>query len=438
MDNLEYPSKYFIGNTEKYEEVSLSKMSLIKMNENMLLRYNDTKASNYLNSYFLGCFDENTTISPIALVDREVIETSEDFEELCPWIYHMVSTFGIHIPSHAPKTKAMLIGYAFVFFIHLTAAGGLLFMPCLKLKAFRNLLSFMVGMGMSILAGNAFLNMLPDSFGIVRREDDLETIFICLTICITVLFCFIIQRILRFLIVRDEKLVKRQTDRLMEKIYGRIKVDKNVVRRIHADSSGWMNAMDDLCDEEEKKQNNSTKKSGEIDERKKCCSFMRNERKIKPGAWILIFGDALSIFVDGIVIGASINKSIAKGLTIAIVVISEEFPHRLGDFAVLLKCHMTPIQAIIYSYVSASTIFIGYTIGFIIGSQDDVARWIFALATGNYLFISYGIMLQEMNEEMKRRSISGILRLTLLHTLGMIFGLTSVVLLLIYGERIKL
>lgn len=60
---------------------------------------------------------------------------------------------------------------------------------------------------------------------------------------------------------------------------------------------------------------------------------MNNENPTskKPVAYMIIFGDALHNFIDGMSIGAGYSKDLSTGLSISIAVACEEFPHELGE-----------------------------------------------------------------------------------------------------------
>lgn len=51
---------------------------------------------------------------------------------------------------------------------------------------------------------------------------------------------------------------------------------------------------------------------------------------VAPVAWMIIFGDGLHNFIDGLSIGAAFTESVLKGISICLAVICEEFPHELG------------------------------------------------------------------------------------------------------------
>ena len=49
-------------------------------------------------------------------------------------------------------------------------------------------------------------------------------------------------------------------------------------------------------------------------------------------AWIIIIGDAIHNFADGITLGAAISQSLSLGLSTTIAVVLHEVPHELGKF----------------------------------------------------------------------------------------------------------
>jgi len=114
-------------------------------------------------------------------------------------------------------------------------------------------------------------------------------------------------------------------------------------------------------------------------------------------AWMVIFGDALHNFADGLVLGASFASSLSLGLGTSIAVFCHELPHELGDFAVLLNAGMQVKWAIIFNFISACTCFLGLFIGLIIGEDDQTQQWIFAFTAGMFIYISCADLIPEMD-----------------------------------------
>lgn len=45
---------------------------------------------------------------------------------------------------------------------------------------------------------------------------------------------------------------------------------------------------------------------------------------------MIVFGDGLHNFIDGVSIGAAFSESLLSGLSVSVSVFAEEFPHELG------------------------------------------------------------------------------------------------------------
>uniref|UniRef100_A0AAY4AL79 Zinc transporter ZIP6 n=1 Tax=Denticeps clupeoides TaxID=299321 RepID=A0AAY4AL79_9TELE len=114
-------------------------------------------------------------------------------------------------------------------------------------------------------------------------------------------------------------------------------------------------------------------------------------------AWMVIMGDGLHNFSDGLAIGAAFTEGFSSGLSTSVAVFCHELPHELGDFAVLLKAGMSVRQAVLYNLLSAMMAFLGMAVGILIGQYvENVATWIFALTAGLFLYVALVDMVPEM------------------------------------------
>lgn len=104
--------------------------------------------------------------------------------------------------------------------------------------------------------------------------------------------------------------------------------------------------------------------------------------------WMVIMGDGLHNFTDGMAIGAAFSNNIAGGLSTAVAVFCHELPHELGDFAVLLKAGMSAKQAVYYNILSSVLSFFGMCVGILIGDTPEASQWIFAVAAGLFIYIA--------------------------------------------------
>eukprot|EP00058_Branchiostoma_floridae_P020750 XP_002606240.1 hypothetical protein BRAFLDRAFT_123712 [Branchiostoma floridae] len=123
---------------------------------------------------------------------------------------------------------------------------------------------------------------------------------------------------------------------------------------------------------------------------------MNRNAGIASVAWMVIMGDGLHNFADGVTIGAAFATSLTTGLSTSIAVFCHELPHELGDFAILLKAGMSFKQAITYNLVSGIISFVGMAVGVGIGKSNEVGPWVFALSAGMFLYIALVDMLPEL------------------------------------------
>ncbi|KAK6620161.1 hypothetical protein RUM44_006562 [Polyplax serrata] len=114
-------------------------------------------------------------------------------------------------------------------------------------------------------------------------------------------------------------------------------------------------------------------------------------------AWMVILGDGLHNFTDGMAIGAAFSNNIAGGFSTAVAVFCHELPHELGDFAVLLKAGMSAKQAVFYNLISSILCFFGMVLGIFVGDNPTSTSWVFAVSAGTFLYIGLVDMFPELS-----------------------------------------
>uniref|UniRef100_A0A8C3MCX7 Uncharacterized protein n=1 Tax=Geospiza parvula TaxID=87175 RepID=A0A8C3MCX7_GEOPR len=158
-------------------------------------------------------------------------------------------------------------------------------------------------------------------------------------------------------------------------------------------------------------------------------------------AWMVIMGDGIHNFSDGLAIGAAFSAGLTGGISTSIAVFCHELPHELGDFAVLLKAGMTVKQAIVYNLLSAMMAYIGMLIGTAVGQYaNNITLWIFAITAGMFLYVALVDMLPEMlhgdgdNEEHGYCPVGQFI----LQNLGLLLGFAIMLVIALYEDKIVL
>ncbi|XP_047187930.1 zinc transporter ZIP6 isoform X2 [Scophthalmus maximus] len=156
-------------------------------------------------------------------------------------------------------------------------------------------------------------------------------------------------------------------------------------------------------------------------------------------AWMVIMGDGLHNFSDGLAIGAAFTEGLSSGLSTSVAVFCHELPHELGDFAVLLKAGMTVRQAILYNVLSAMMAYLGMVTGILIGHYaENISMWIFALTAGLFMYVALVDMVPEMLHNDAGDHGFSHCGFFLLQNAGILLGFCIMLLIAIFEHKIQL
>ncbi|KAM4731620.1 zinc transporter ZIP10 isoform 1-T3 [Anableps anableps] len=378
-------------------------------------------------------------------------------------------------------------GFVSITIISLLSLLGVVLVPILKQSCFKFLLTFLVALAVGTLSGDALLHLLPHSQGQHDHSHhgssdgaDLLTAFDGvwkgLTALAGIYLLFIIEHCIgMFKHYKDQRELNRENE---ARNIGRKLSDRNLKRCSDAE---WLN-LKSLGDDPESSAvsydntHNDTQltelqspdspttktplapANPQQDQQPPVKDAGRKARKHGHGhshggnchsdqemkdagiasiAWMVIMGDGMHNFSDGLAIGAAFSSNITGGISTSVAVFCHELPHELGDFAVLLKAGMTVKQAIVYNLLSALMAYVGMLIGTAVGQYThNVTNWIFAITAGMFLYVALVDMLPEMlhgdSEEHKRCHLGHFV----LQNVGMLTGFAIMLLIAIFEDRI--
>ncbi|RNA44831.1 zinc transporter ZIP4 [Brachionus plicatilis] len=175
---------------------------------------------------------------------------------------------------------------------------------------------------------------------------------------------------------------------------------------------------------------NSDKK---ITKENKKRGFFQNLKRIKAAGWIVLVGDGLHNFADGLAVGASFAQSLNLGISTSIAVVCHEIPHELGTYAVLMKSGFSFWQALIFNLITALSCLIGFYVGVSVSDEEEARKWIFTITAGMFLYIALVDLLPSVMTSKKWNWV-----VFGLCNLAMILGFIFMFLLAIFEEHIKI
>ncbi|GMT24077.1 hypothetical protein PFISCL1PPCAC_15374, partial [Pristionchus fissidentatus] len=346
-----------------------------------------------------------------------------------------------------------VVGLSFVSLINACAIVGIAIMRYLSKSVYNQVITFMVGLGVGSLSGSSLYHLLPQAHPMLLDQMDengnpshayLEMAHFSL---IGVYTFFLADKLIKIILQWRKKGVRDAHDWNDERRQSSEVSGRSDAALLH-DHINHKGNGDALANEIEMNaiKDSSAKSMG--NQAHGMCShehqieFGAGDSAIAAVAWMILFGDGLHNLIDGISIGASFAESMHSGLSISIAVLAEEFPHELGDVAILVASGLTLKQALVYNLLSALTCYVGFAIGVVIGDLDpNTSKYMFALAGGMFLYISLSCMMPEMKKAMEEAlnvSIKKGLYVFFLQASGLFCGVTLMYTMARYGGDITI
>ncbi len=133
---------------------------------------------------------------------------------------------------------------------------------------------------------------------------------------------------------------------------------------------------------------------------------------------LVIIGDAVHTFVDGVAIAATTLISIPLGVSTALAAIAHEIPQEAGDFAILLSAGHSRKKALILNATSAIGGLVGALAMLVLGSaMPNVAPYVLAFAAGNFLYVAMADLIPHLH---RSETDSNSVRQVILIALGLV------------------
>jgi len=123
-------------------------------------------------------------------------------------------------------------------------------------------------------------------------------------------------------------------------------------------------------------------------------------------SYMILFGDGIHNFIDGIIIATSFLISIPLGVITSIAIIFHEIPQEIGDFAVMLYGGLEKKKVLAYNLLAALMTLVGALLTYYSFSfMQGFAIPLLAFASGTFIYIAAADLIPETHKETSRKSI---------------------------------
>ncbi|MDH5360013.1 MAG: ZIP family metal transporter [Gammaproteobacteria bacterium] len=103
---------------------------------------------------------------------------------------------------------------------------------------------------------------------------------------------------------------------------------------------------------------------------------------------MILIGDGLHNFVDGILIAAAFMTDFHLGVVTALAVAAHEIPQEVGDFIVLLNSGMRRGKALMLNLLSSLSTVVGALLAYFGLSDNSLIPYVLAIAASSFIYIA--------------------------------------------------
>lgn len=125
----------------------------------------------------------------------------------------------------------------------------------------------------------------------------------------------------------------------------------------------------------------------------------------QPAGTLIVVGDAIHNFVDGILIAAAFLTDIHLGVVTSLAVAAHEIPQEVGDFAILLQSGYGRARALFYNLLSSLSTMVGGVIAyFSLEHLHGLLPYILALAASSFIYIAVADLIPSLHQKTTARA----------------------------------
>jgi zinc and cadmium transporter len=118
-----------------------------------------------------------------------------------------------------------------------------------------------------------------------------------------------------------------------------------------------------------------------------------------PFTFLLLWGDAIHNFIDGIIIAGSFLISIPFGIITSLLIMAHELPQEIGDFGVLIYGGLKKGKALFYNFLAQLTAILGGLLGYFFLPSTSFITYLLPIAAGGFIYIAVADLIPEIYKE---------------------------------------
>jgi zinc and cadmium transporter len=122
----------------------------------------------------------------------------------------------------------------------------------------------------------------------------------------------------------------------------------------------------------------------------------------KPAAFMVIIGDGVHNFADGVLLAAAFLQDVKLGLATTVAVVAHEVPQEIGDFMVLLNSGLERKRALLWNLAASMTAVVGGVVGyFVLSILQPFVPYVIVFAAASFIYIAVADLVPELHRAHK-------------------------------------
>jgi zinc and cadmium transporter len=120
----------------------------------------------------------------------------------------------------------------------------------------------------------------------------------------------------------------------------------------------------------------------------------------QPAGTLIVIGDGIHNFVDGVLIGAAFLSDTQLGIVTSLAVAAHEIPQEVGDFAILLQSGYGATRAFLFNMLSSmGTVLGGLLAYFSLTQLHHTLPYFLALAASSFIYVAVADLIPSLHRK---------------------------------------
>ncbi|MDR1969920.1 MAG: ZIP family metal transporter [Candidatus Nomurabacteria bacterium] len=129
-------------------------------------------------------------------------------------------------------------------------------------------------------------------------------------------------------------------------------------------------------------------------------------KKLHPVVSMIIIGDTIHNFIDGLAIAAGFLISPASGIVVTLVVAMHEIPHEIGDFGLMLDKGLSRGKVLLVNVLSSLATTVSAVIFYCLGNAHNVSLGpLLGIVAGFFIYIAAAGIIPTLHEEKIKKEV---------------------------------